>query len=130
MGVAVAKSRSDLGVKVQDYASLFRVKESTTVESEPVVEPVEEPVEDGYQLEEGEIKGAEVEELGQGAMVSQNEVHFQEEEESLWLTKHSKNFRRALRQHKLWESLGAVGKPPKSARFLDRVFSSGRRLEV
>ncbi|CAN6831135.1 unnamed protein product [Brassica oleracea] len=52
-------------------------------------------------------------------MVSQNEVHFQEEEESLWLTKHSKNFRRALRQHKLWESLGAVGKPPKSARLLD-----------
>lgn len=100
VGLEVTKARSDLSVKAQDYASLFRVKESTVVNSEPVVEPVE----DSYQLEEGEIKGEEVEELGQGVMVSQNEVHDQEEEESLWLTKHSKNFRRALRQHKLWES--------------------------
>ncbi|CAF1998073.1 unnamed protein product, partial [Brassica napus] len=114
--VEVVESKNALDVKVQDSASLIREKDSTVVESSPVAGSVEE----GSQLEEGEISGEEVEDLVQGSKESQNEMYVQEEEKSMWLTKHSKNFQRALRQHKLWEASGAVGKPPKSARLLDR----------
>ncbi|KAH0869459.1 LOW QUALITY PROTEIN: hypothetical protein HID58_076481 [Brassica napus] len=122
--VEVVESKNALDVKVQDSASLIREKDSTVVESSPVAGSVEE----GSQLEEGEISGEEVEDLVQGSKESQNEMYVQEEEKSMWLTKHSKNFQRALRQHKLWEASGAVGKPPKSARLLDRVkrFDPGR----
>ncbi|CAN7079329.1 unnamed protein product, partial [Brassica oleracea var. botrytis] len=116
VGVEVVESKNALDVKVQDSASLIREKDSTVVESAPVAGSVEE----GSQLKEGEISGEEVEDLVQGSKESQNEMYVQEEEESMCLTKHSKNFRRALRQHKLWEASGAVGKPPKSARHLDR----------
>ncbi|KAF2590922.1 hypothetical protein F2Q70_00039149 [Brassica cretica] len=50
------------------------------------------------------------------------------EDDSVWFTKHSKNFRRAMRQQELWKASGAVGTSPKSSKFLIRGSSSGRKL--
>ncbi|KAJ0254126.1 hypothetical protein HA466_0106790 [Hirschfeldia incana] len=60
----------------------------------------------GLQLEEGEIREEELD----GKCVSQSESVLQEgsnrqvAEESVWFTKHSRNYRRAIRQHELWKA--------------------------
>ncbi|CAF2054232.1 unnamed protein product [Brassica oleracea var. botrytis] len=51
-----------------------------------------------------------------------------DEEDEVWFTKHSKKYRRALRQHESWEASGAVGSPPKSAKFLMRANTSGGKI--
>lgn len=88
-----------------------------------------EAVTEVHQLEEGEI--CEVEEVGvvQAAECSKGVQSNLVEEESVWFTKHSKNYRRALRKHNVWLAEGAVGSPPKSSRFLTRGASLGQKLE-
>lgn len=92
-----------------------------------------------YQLEEGEICEdvvPAVDEKPQKSEVSieaiqENQSQLdKKEEDSMWFTKHSKNYRRAVRQLESWKASGAVGLPPKSARFLTRGPSSGGDLSL
>lgn len=79
-------------------------------------------------LEEGEIcesPGAQKEEA-KGDKAVQSDVLNRGEESSVWFTKHSKNYRRALRQMEFWIASGEVGTPPKSAKYLSRGSPSGK----
>lgn len=61
------------------------------------------------QLEEGEISEESGAGVKNGDEVSREVTEVSiEEEKSLWLTKHSKNYRRALRQFEYWKASGAV----------------------
>lgn len=78
---------------------------------------------DETQLEEGEIRDSYEEE-------KDLTLETTEEEGSLWLTKHSKQYRRALRQVERWKASGSVGTPPKSHRFLTRGITSGEKPSI
>lgn len=53
----------------------------------------------------------------------------EEDEKSPWITKHSKAYRRAMRQMELWKASGGIGTPIKSSsKFLIRGGSSGKRV--
>lgn len=83
------------------------------------------------QLEEGEIGEEEVvvsEQLKKRFL--EESLSNKEVEEPVWFTKHSKNYRRAVRQLELWKSMGAVGSPPKSSKFLLQGNSLGGNLEA
>lgn len=96
-----------------------------TSESSP---PVQSPTEEEVQLEEGEI-GKESEEFeGRSGVPDRKKSVVVEEAEDIWFTKHSKHYRRALRQYNLWRDSGAVGSPPKSSKFLNRGDTSGKKL--
>ncbi|KAJ4906518.1 Uncharacterized protein Rs2_10176 [Raphanus sativus] len=73
-------------------------------------------------LEEGEIGGeVEKEEVSSvDSELQEKDSIVREEEEALWFTKHSKNYRCALRQESLWRASGSVGSPPKTFKFLNR----------
>ncbi|CAN7138133.1 unnamed protein product, partial [Brassica rapa subsp. narinosa] len=79
-------------------------------------------------LEEGEILEVPEEIEDKSSKWRQEGSLETEEDDSVWFTKHSKNFRRAMRQQELWKASGAVGTPPKSSKFLTRGSSSGRKL--
>lgn len=88
----------------------------------------------GYQLEEGEIgevtdsEKPKLKEVNQEVSFEQLPPLEEKEDDSVWFTKHSKHYRRALRQLASWKASGAVGLPPKSARFLARGHSSSEEL--
>lgn len=83
----------------------------------------------GSQLEEGEI-GA-VTEIVDGDQAEQKEEVLAQipEESSIWLTKHSKGYRRTVRQVERWKDSGYVGSPPKSYQFLLRCNSLDKKIE-
>lgn len=80
------------------------------------------------QLEEGEIGEDDSLERNMSSNASKEFRVEQDEEDEVWFTKHSKNYRRALRQQESWEASGAVGSPPKSAKFLMRANTSGGKI--
>lgn len=72
-------------------------------------------------LEEGEISEDSVDSDDQKEdNIIKTDENMKKDEESLWITKHSKNYRRAIRQFQYWKVNGKVGPPPKSAKLLDR----------
>ncbi|KAL0697055.1 hypothetical protein Bca4012_064235 [Brassica carinata] len=81
------------------------------------------------QLEEGEIGGAG--EAGKGFVKAPDPVFSDTlgEETPLWMTKHSKNYRRALRPLEVWKVNGAVGTPPKSSKFFLRGNPSMKKCD-
>ncbi|CAN6892344.1 unnamed protein product [Brassica oleracea] len=74
-------------------------------------------------LEEGEIEDKSSKWSQEGSFETR-------EDDSVWFTKHSKNFRRAMRQQELWKASGAVGTPPKSSKFLIRGSSSVNNVMI
>ena len=90
------------------------------MEEETVMEVISGLKEESI-LEEGEIEDKSSKWSQEGSFETR-------EDDSVWFTKHSKNFRRAMRQQELWKASGAVGTPPKSSKFLIRGSSSGRKL--
>ena len=83
--------------------------------------------EDLHQWEEGEIREvAGASDSKSSTFKGVDSVLWFDEDKSLWLTKHSKNYRRALRQMAFWEAAGVVGTPPKSSKLLIRGNSSGK----
>lgn len=81
-----------------------------------------------YQFEEGEIREVEAVEVSKGARGNQESSVAPVVEEAVWFTKHSKHYRRALRQHERWKASGAKGSPPKSSKFLFQANSLGKEL--
>ena len=77
------------------------------------------------QLEEGEIGAEGRRELIGNSPIGRRELRNQDDETGFWITKHSKHYRRALRQMESWKALGSIGNPPKSAKNLIRGSSSG-----
>lgn len=89
--------------------------------------PVQSSVGAAVQLEEGEIDKESEECEVRSGVDDRKEADLAEEVEALWFTKHSRNYRRALRQDNLWRASGAVGSPPKSSKFLSRSSTSGKK---
>ncbi|XP_018488016.2 uncharacterized protein LOC108858615 [Raphanus sativus] len=81
------------------------------------------------QLEEGEISIDPGAERAECLEKSQNIVTEQQADNPLWFTKHSKSYRRALRQMANWKASGAIGSPPKSAKLLTRGSPSGKQQD-
>ncbi|KAJ0254732.1 hypothetical protein HA466_0105980 [Hirschfeldia incana] len=73
---------------------------------------VEDNLEEGEICTETNIQGS----IENG--VDQRGVDKRGEDESIWFTKQSKNYRRALRQMTLWEPRGQWDPPPKSSKYL------------
>ncbi|KAJ0262857.1 hypothetical protein HA466_0033230 [Hirschfeldia incana] len=76
------------------------------------------------QLEEGEIEVLDNSERKENSICDQKEVGHSSEEDQIWFTKHSKHYRRALRQMSAWQASGGKGSPPKSAKYLTAGVSS------
>nr|VDD55832.1 unnamed protein product [Brassica oleracea] len=77
------------------------------------------------QLEEGEIGVEGGRESIDMSSIGRKESRNQDDEKGFWITKHSKHYRRALREMESWRALGSIGNPPKSAKILIRGSSSG-----
>ncbi|KAG2256827.1 hypothetical protein Bca52824_076121 [Brassica carinata] len=76
------------------------------------------------QLEEGEIGVEGGRESIDMSSIGRKESRNQDDEKGFWITKHSKHYRRALREMESWRALGSIGNPPKSAKILIRGSSS------
>lgn len=117
-------------VKTDELKTLV-IKDSPVAEVsvEGWVSAEKQVVVDEVQLEEGEIcedpRGVKEQSLEAN---KEGPVTLSTEEEDLWFTKHSKKYRRAVRQWTTWKTQGAVGSPPKSSKLLTREISSGKEF--
>ncbi|CAN7017027.1 unnamed protein product, partial [Brassica rapa subsp. trilocularis] len=96
-----------------------------------VAESEELPVVKKVERKKGGRSSVEKDSSKEAMMSSKDELfvlgesQLAEGEIGFWITKHSKHYRRALRQMESWKALGSIGNPPKSAKNLIRGSSSG-----
>lgn len=120
---ARSRSRSTARVHTRAVSSPPEVSKSSAL---AVVRKQEVQVQS--QLEEGEIGEDDSLVKNMSSNASKEIIVEHDEEDEVWFTKHSKKYRRALRQQESWKASGAVGFPPKSAKFLMRVNTSGGKI--
>lgn len=115
IGDGFLQSQEEVQKSQQDNLPVVEVKESS--QRDLSVNTSETAT---SQLEEGEIEV--VSEVGQCSDKAPDPgtADSQEQDTSVWFTKNSRSYRRALRQFNEWKVNGAVGSPPKSSKLLLR----------